>query len=118
MKKILLVTLLGASVNAFAGGSAWNSDLVNPEQCVTVVGSTSAASGVATYNTKNPKCTQGVDQGHVKGVNVQGSFIYGDGSKTSFSGTVSPGHDLNLDQDMTKTNQSGAKLEASYTWAR
>lgn len=118
MKKVLLVTLLGASVNAFAGGNAWDSDYMNPEKCVTIVGGSSTTSGVATYNTKDPKCTQGIDQGHVKGVNVQGQFIYGDGSKTPFSGIVSPGHDLNLGQDMTKTNQLGAKLEASYTWVR
>lgn len=45
------------SLNVFAGGGGWNSDLVDPQQCVKLSGAQ------YTYNSSSNKCMQGINEG-------------------------------------------------------
>ena len=106
MKKIKFVIfsgILGISLNAFAGGSGWNADNVDPSQCIKL-------SGVQyTYNSGVPVCMQGLNEGKVRGVSVSGVFYYKDGTTSNFKGVVTPSTPVNTNQDINKTNKVGVK---------
>lgn len=100
------------SLNVFAGGGGWSSDLVDPQQCVKLSGAQ------YTYNSSSNKCMQGINEGKIHGVSLFGTFYYGDGSQGTFKGRVSPGTTLNTNQDMNKTNKYGVKYKVITEWVR
>ncbi|EKY6398743.1 hypothetical protein KQ217_23825 (plasmid) [Escherichia coli O170:H18] len=109
MKKYILIALTGFSLNAFAGGSGWNPDEVDPSRCVMAMGSSSTSAGYIGYRMDNSVCMQGINEGKVKGVNVEGRHEFNDGSSYTFSGTVAPSSPLELKTDMQKVNKVGIK---------
>ncbi|EFO1933549.1 hypothetical protein DT265_25505, partial [Escherichia coli] len=116
MKKIKFVIfsgILGISLNAFAGGSGWNADNVDPSQCIKL-------SGVQyTYNSGVPVCMQGLNEGKVRGVSVSGVFYYKDGTTSNFKGVVTPSTPVNTNQDINKTNKVGVQKYSALTeWVK
>lgn len=116
MKKIKFVIfsgILGISLNAFAGGSGWNADNVDPSQCIKL-------SGVQyTYNSGVSVCMQGLNEGKVRGVSVSGVFYYKDGTTSNFKGVVTPSTPVNTNQDIKKTNKVGVqKYRALTEWVK
>ena len=110
-KTAFAVGLFCVSLNTFAGGNnGWNADAVPPKQCVIVTGSSSVSPGSLVYRTDDSNCMQGIQEGKVKGVMINsGEFIYNDGSRTTFSGSVSPNQSLMLNSDTSKINKVGLK---------
>ncbi|EFE7865434.1 hypothetical protein F3683_20085 [Escherichia coli] len=119
MKKYILVALAGLSLNAFAGGSGWNPDEVDPSRCVMAMGAGSTSAGYIGYRQNNSECMQGINEGKVKGVNVEGHYEFKDGTRDTFSGFVSPTSPLVIKMDMSKVNKVGIK-SWSYkgTWVK
>lgn len=89
MKKIKFVIfsgILGISLNAFAGGSGWNADNVDPSQCIKL-------SGVQyTYNSGVPVCMQGLNEGKVRGCLSPGYFIIRTAQQATSKGLLPPPH--------------------------
>ena len=78
MKKYILVALAGLSLNALAGGSGWHPDEVDPSRCVMAMGAGSTSAGYIGYRQDNSECMQGINEGKVKGVNVEGHHEFKD----------------------------------------
>ncbi|HAX5210222.1 TPA: hypothetical protein JZG45_005175 [Escherichia coli] len=110
MNKYIVIALAGLSLNAFAGGSDWDPKLIDPSRCVMLQGSGSSSAGTFVYNTGNSLCMQGINEGKVKGVSiVEGGHEFNDGTRDSFSGTVTPSSSLTLTTDVNKVNKVGIK---------
>lgn len=113
IKFVIFSGILGFSLNAFAGGSGWNADNVEPSQCIKL-------SGVQyTYNSSASVCMQGLNEGKVRGVSVSGEFYYNDGTTSNFKGVVTPSTLVNTNQDMNKTNKVGVqKYRVLTEWVK
>lgn len=110
MKKYILVSLMGLSLNAFAGGSGWNPDSVDPSRCVMATGSGPTSAGYMVYRTTDSVCMQGINEGKVKGVHIyDGHHEFNDGTVDTFSGNVTPLSPLTLKTDVQKVNKVGMK---------
>ncbi|EFD5161500.1 dispersin Aap [Escherichia coli] len=113
IKFVIFSGILGFSLNAFAGGSGWIADNVDPSQCIKL-------SGVQyTYNSSASVCMQGLNEGKVRGVSVSGEFYYNDGTTSNFKGVVTPSKLVNTNQDMNKTKKVGVqKYRVLTEWVK
>ena len=113
IKFVIFSGILGFSLNAFAGGSGWNADNVDPSQCIKLSGAQYA------YNSSASVCMQGLNEGKVRGVSVYGDFNYNDGTTSNFKGVVTPSTLVNTNQDMNKTNKVGVqKYRVLTEWVK